>query len=135
MPQNNTPSVYSLYSAVQTMTQTPKMTVRDALNAAMEEEMLRDETVFIMGEEVARYNGAYKVTREHILLETQIFILSRSPKVYSTSSAKSASWTRQLRRWASLALRLAQHSRVFDQCTCSSARVSYANISHLDASS
>ncbi|KZT20380.1 Thiamin diphosphate-binding protein [Neolentinus lepideus HHB14362 ss-1] len=39
------------------------MTVRDALNAAMEEEMLRDETVFILGEEVARYNGAYKVTK------------------------------------------------------------------------
>jgi pyruvate dehydrogenase E1 component beta subunit len=38
------------------------MTVREALNAAMEEEMLRDETVFIMGEEVARYNGAYKVS-------------------------------------------------------------------------
>jgi len=39
------------------------MTVREALNAAMEEEMLRDETVFIMGEEVARYNGAYKITK------------------------------------------------------------------------
>ncbi|KIL68051.1 hypothetical protein M378DRAFT_158558 [Amanita muscaria Koide BX008] len=39
------------------------MTVRDALNAAMEEEMLRDEKVFILGEEVARYNGAYKVTK------------------------------------------------------------------------
>lgn len=39
------------------------MTVRDALNAAMEEEMLRDEKVFILGEEVARYNGAYKVLR------------------------------------------------------------------------
>lgn len=39
------------------------MTVREALNAAMEEEMLRDEKVFIMGEEVARYNGAYKVTK------------------------------------------------------------------------
>ena len=38
------------------------MTVREALNAAMEEEMLRDETVFVMGEEVARYNGAYKVS-------------------------------------------------------------------------
>jgi pyruvate dehydrogenase E1 component beta subunit len=37
--------------------------VREALNTAMEEEMLRDETVFIMGEEVARYNGAYKVGR------------------------------------------------------------------------
>lgn len=40
-----------------------EMTVRDALNSAMEEEMLRDDKVFIMGEEVARYNGAYKVTR------------------------------------------------------------------------
>jgi pyruvate dehydrogenase E1 component beta subunit len=37
------------------------MTVREALNMAMEEEMVRDEKVFILGEEVARYNGAYKV--------------------------------------------------------------------------
>jgi pyruvate dehydrogenase E1 component beta subunit len=36
-------------------------TVREALTTAMEEEMIRDETVFVMGEEVARYNGAYKV--------------------------------------------------------------------------
>ncbi|KAI0732937.1 pyruvate dehydrogenase e1 component beta subunit [Fomitopsis betulina] len=39
------------------------LTVRDALNAALEEEMLRDEKVFVIGEEVARYNGAYKVTK------------------------------------------------------------------------
>ncbi|KAG2740548.1 thiamine diphosphate-binding protein [Suillus brevipes Sb2] len=39
------------------------MTVRDALNVAMEEEMMRDENVFILGEEVARYNGVYKVTK------------------------------------------------------------------------
>lgn len=38
------------------------MTVREALNSAMEEEMIRDENVFVLGEEVARYNGAYKVT-------------------------------------------------------------------------
>ena len=43
------------------------MTVREALNAAMEEEMLRDEKVFIIGEEVARYNGAYKVRVNCIL--------------------------------------------------------------------
>ncbi len=43
------------------MTPRAQMTVREALNAAMEEEMLRDENVFIIGEEVARYNGAYKV--------------------------------------------------------------------------
>lgn len=39
------------------------MTVRDALNSALDEEMERDETVFIMGEEVAQYDGAYKVSR------------------------------------------------------------------------
>ena len=39
-------------------------TVRDALRDAMAEEMRRDERVFVMGEEVAQYQGAYKVTRE-----------------------------------------------------------------------
>lgn len=39
------------------------MTIRDALNAALREELIRDENVFIMGEEVAEYDGAYKVTR------------------------------------------------------------------------
>ena len=37
------------------------MTVRDALNMAMDEELARDERVFIIGEEVAEYDGAYKV--------------------------------------------------------------------------
>jgi len=41
-----------------------EITVRDALRDAMAEEMRRDETVFVMGEEVAQYQGAYKVTRE-----------------------------------------------------------------------
>lgn len=36
---------------------------REALRQAMDEEMQRDERVFIMGEEVAEYNGAYKVTK------------------------------------------------------------------------
>ena len=39
-----------------------QVTVRDALNMAMDEEMKRDERVFIMGEEVAEYDGAYKVS-------------------------------------------------------------------------
>lgn len=38
-----------------------QVTVRDALNMAMDEEMKRDERVFILGEEVAEYDGAYKV--------------------------------------------------------------------------
>ncbi|MET4100821.1 pyruvate dehydrogenase E1 component beta subunit [Roseovarius sp. MBR-78] len=40
-----------------------KMTVREALNSAMAEEMRRDDTVFVMGEEVAEYQGAYKITQ------------------------------------------------------------------------
>ncbi|MDQ7018864.1 MAG: pyruvate dehydrogenase complex E1 component subunit beta [Robiginitomaculum sp.] len=39
------------------------ITVRDALRDAMAEEMRRDERVFLMGEEVAQYQGAYKVSR------------------------------------------------------------------------
>ena len=40
------------------------MAVRDALNTALDEEIERDETVLLMGEEVAQYDGAYKVQRE-----------------------------------------------------------------------
>jgi pyruvate dehydrogenase E1 component beta subunit len=39
------------------------ITVREALRDAMAEEMRRDDTVFVMGEEVAEYQGAYKVTQ------------------------------------------------------------------------
>ena len=39
------------------------MTMREALNQAMREEMRRDETIFLMGEEVAAYQGAYKVSK------------------------------------------------------------------------
>ncbi len=37
--------------------------MREALNQALREEMNRDEKVFVLGEEVAEYNGAYKVTK------------------------------------------------------------------------
>lgn len=40
-----------------------QMTVRDALNSAIAEELDRDDDVFLMGEEVAQYNGAYKISR------------------------------------------------------------------------
>ena len=40
-----------------------EIALRDALREAISEEMRRDETVLIMGEEVAQYNGAYKVTK------------------------------------------------------------------------
>lgn len=39
-----------------------QVTVRDALNQAMDEELERDERVFLLGEEVAQYDGAYKVS-------------------------------------------------------------------------
>ena len=45
-------------------TPTVKITVRDALRDAMAEEMRRDDKVFLMGEEVAQYQGAYKVSRD-----------------------------------------------------------------------
>ena len=41
----------------------PTLTYRDALNQALREEMHRDESVFLMGEEVGVYQGAYKVSR------------------------------------------------------------------------
>lgn len=42
---------------------TVDMTVREAINQGLDEEMERDEAVFILGEEVAQYQGAYKVTK------------------------------------------------------------------------
>ena len=40
-----------------------KMTVRESINSAMSDEIERDPNVFLIGEEVARYNGAYKVSK------------------------------------------------------------------------
>lgn len=37
------------------------MTVRDALSMALDEELARDDRVFLLGEEVGHYDGAYKV--------------------------------------------------------------------------
>lgn len=45
------------------MTNTQVVELREALRQALDEEMQRDPNVFIMGEEVAEYNGAYKVTK------------------------------------------------------------------------
>ncbi len=41
----------------------PNISVREALNQALDEELARDEKVFIIGEEVGHYHGAYKVTQ------------------------------------------------------------------------
>ena len=44
-------------------TETKEMSVREALRDAMAEEMRKDDTVYLMGEEVAQYQGAYKVSQ------------------------------------------------------------------------
>jgi pyruvate dehydrogenase E1 component beta subunit len=44
-------------------TETQAMTVREALRAGMSEEMRKDKAVYLMGEEVAQYQGAYKVSQ------------------------------------------------------------------------
>ena len=41
----------------------PVLSYREALNQAMREEMARDDRVFLLGEEVGQYNGAYKVSQ------------------------------------------------------------------------
>ena len=41
----------------------PELTYREALNQALDEELSRDESVFLMGEEVGEYDGAYKVSK------------------------------------------------------------------------
>ncbi|OJJ98889.1 hypothetical protein ASPACDRAFT_121651 [Aspergillus aculeatus ATCC 16872] len=57
-----TPSVLR-FRGYATESGTKEVTVRDALNEALAEELEGNEKTFIMGEEVAQYNGAYKVTR------------------------------------------------------------------------
>jgi pyruvate dehydrogenase E1 component beta subunit len=41
----------------------PQLEIREALRRAMTEEMVKDDSIFLMGEEVAQYNGAYKVSK------------------------------------------------------------------------
>jgi pyruvate dehydrogenase E1 component beta subunit len=57
------PAVVSAAAAEAAMGETHAITVREALRDAMAEEMRRDPTVFLMGEEVAEYQGAYKVSQ------------------------------------------------------------------------
>jgi pyruvate dehydrogenase E1 component beta subunit len=61
-PKTEIPA-YDASSEIPAGTEMVKMTVREALRDAMAEEMRRDDKVFVMGEEVAEYQGAYKVTQ------------------------------------------------------------------------
>jgi pyruvate dehydrogenase E1 component beta subunit len=58
-----TPKSYDASSEFPAGAEIVSMTVREALRDAMAEEMRRDGDVFVMGEEVAEYQGAYKVTQ------------------------------------------------------------------------
>ncbi len=62
--QSSTPKVELRDPEIPADAKLVKTTVRDALRDAMAEEMRRDEAVFLIGEEVAQYQGAYKVSRE-----------------------------------------------------------------------
>ncbi|MDH5362542.1 MAG: dehydrogenase E1 component subunit alpha/beta, partial [Aigarchaeota archaeon] len=59
-------SITDLATARQRAVKMRKMTYREALNEAIREEMRRDGRVFVMGEDVAIYGGAYGVTRDLI---------------------------------------------------------------------
>ncbi|WP_298016551.1 pyruvate dehydrogenase complex E1 component subunit beta [uncultured Parasphingopyxis sp.] len=61
--ENDTPASLSVEPEVPEGTEMEKLTVREALRDAMAEEMRADDRVFVMGEEVAEYQGAYKVTQ------------------------------------------------------------------------
>ncbi|CAH8499129.1 unnamed protein product [Schistosoma turkestanicum] len=61
--KNLKPQLCSRSFKTSSSTFSAKMTVRDALNSAMREELERDKDVIILGEEVAEYDGAYKVTK------------------------------------------------------------------------
>ena len=62
-PASATPSARAAASPGAPGTETAMQTMREALRDAMAEEMRRDEDVFLMGEEVAQYQGAYKISQ------------------------------------------------------------------------
>ncbi len=57
------PAGYDSATEIPEGTEMVQVTMREALRDAMAEEMRRDESVFVMGEEVAEYQGAYKITQ------------------------------------------------------------------------
>ncbi|KAJ5944945.1 hypothetical protein N7516_005113 [Penicillium verrucosum] len=57
------PSILRRGYATENGNGTKQVTVRDALNEALAEELERNQKTFVLGEEVAQYNGAYKVTK------------------------------------------------------------------------
>lgn len=63
MQFNNTSNILTSARCNNSKSGQQEMTVRDALNSGLAEELDRDDDVFLMGEEVGQYNGAYKVSK------------------------------------------------------------------------
>ena len=79
------------------------ITYREALNQALAEEMERDPDVFLMGEDIGRYGGAFKVTEglldrfgEQRVIDTPI-----SEVGFVGAAGRCAWWTPPSRSWAS----------------------------------
>ena len=71
----------------------PVLSFREALNQAMTEEMERDDRVFLMGEEVAQYDGAYKVSQGMLKqFGPRGSSIRRSPRKGSPASASARPW-------------------------------------------
>lgn len=61
---------------------TPQVAVREAINQGLDEEMSRDDRVFLIGEEVAQYEGAYKVCKNMaVCLSKSCAIAMRCPRM------------------------------------------------------
>lgn len=92
------------------------MTVREALNEAMAEEMEKNDKVFILGEEVAQYNGACVYSRfERSMLFLTMIADTKSQKVYLIASATRGLSTHQSQSLASAVWQLALHWLVYIQ--------------------
>lgn len=98
------------------------MTVRDALNQAMDEEIRRDERVYLLGEEVAQYDGAYKV-QPFIL--TEVF-LCRFPKVFGRNMVINELSILLSRKWDSQVCFNFVYHRLFQPCFLSGIAVGSA---------
>ena len=69
-----------------------QVTVRDALNMALDEELARDENVFLIGEEVALYDGAYKVCKESFQYIVTVLARAFNIRPFRLTQAITCDW-------------------------------------------
>ncbi|KIZ01127.1 pyruvate dehydrogenase E1 component subunit beta [Monoraphidium neglectum] len=82
------------------------MTVRDAINSALDEELARDPAVYILGEEVGEYQGAYKITRGLLqkygadrVRDTPITERERQQRRQVQQQGRRQQWQQQRQQW------------------------------------